>query len=228
MGFFDKVISTARDISTGGFTNDDMKSMIPGIGDAMAQEKANKQNIQLDKMNRDWMERMSNTSYQRGMDDMKKAGLNPILAYQQGGASVPSSTSPVVGAASKTGLLDASIKAFTGISNTRTAQQQANTAQAQAESTINLQAAQAAKEVKQMENTAADTELKKRELKGKGLKDTIDREGGLIMQKVINTLKNSAKPDSPYQKMKDVSEKAKADLKKNNPKAYEALTKPLY
>ncbi len=41
---------------------------------------------------RDWEMEMSNTAYQRAVEDMKNAGLNPAMLYQSGGqgASTPS------------------------------------------------------------------------------------------------------------------------------------------
>lgn len=41
---------------------------------------------------RNWQELMSNTAYQRATADMKAAGINPMLAYSQGGASSPTPT----------------------------------------------------------------------------------------------------------------------------------------
>ncbi len=65
-----------------------------GVISYLSQRDANKRNRAVTKMEMGFAEKMSSTAYQRSMADMRKAGLNPMLAYQQGGASTPGAQGP--------------------------------------------------------------------------------------------------------------------------------------
>lgn len=90
---------------------------LPVVGDiasaglaTIGQVSANQANERIARENREFQERMSGTAYQRAVKDLQAAGLNPALAYGQGGASAPTgSTAHVenagVGAAAALGQL---------------------------------------------------------------------------------------------------------------------------
>jgi len=62
-------------------------------GTVVGQHLANRENKRAAQAQIAFQRDMSNTSYVRGMQDMKNAGLNPILAGKMGGASTPGGAS---------------------------------------------------------------------------------------------------------------------------------------
>ena len=67
-------------------------AVLGGIS-ALGQYLGNRDNRRARNRQEGFQERMSNTSWQRGVKDMEAAGINPILAYKQGGASTPQGAS---------------------------------------------------------------------------------------------------------------------------------------
>lgn len=212
MGFFSSVgqglanatLGTAKAsydaIKSGGSSVSDglgsFGDMIPGIGDSRAADQQNKANIAAADRAMQFSERMSSTAYQRAMDDMKKAGLNPMLAFSQGGASAPQGVTPTINSTTKSKLGETAITAGLGIANTATARQQADTQQAIGESSVKLNTSTAAKNVADAERTKVETKKALKDLPVAEAQAKYTKKATDVVDKLIDSVTTSGKERS--------------------------------
>lgn len=141
--------------------------LISGGLSYLGQRNANVANAQQAAMNREFQEDMSGTAYQRATEDMKAAGLNPMLAYSQGGAKGTPGAQAVMqsdlGAAVNSGQTGAMIDATIQKVRAETGKAEADTKLSESQALINaVQVPKVEQETKTSAFSAANLDTQSR------------------------------------------------------------------
>jgi hypothetical protein len=218
MGLFSSAVDVAKSlvpgeeivgdvVSGGGVPWGSIATAAAGGLNFLGQKDANATNMQLAQNQMDFQREMSNTSYQRAVADMKKAGLNPMLAYSQGGASSPGGASTTVQ------------NKFSGAVQASQQMQLQNETIKQIQSQTQVNNATAAK-------TQADTLLSAQELKNRTQSELNLKED---MQRIINAAKREGASATQIAQLTKAVQQAMtlteplSEFNKNNPRLAQVI-----
>jgi hypothetical protein len=203
----EEIVELAGNAVGGGVPWGSIATAAAGGLNFLGQKDANATNMQLAQNQMDFQREMSNTSYQRAVADMKKAGLNPMLAYSQGGASSPGGASTTVQ------------NKFSGAVQAAQQQQLQNESIKQIQSQTMLNNSTAAK-------TQADTLLSAQELKNRAQSELNLKED---MQRIINAAKREGASATQIAQLTKAVQQAMtlteplSEFNKNNPRLAQVI-----